>query len=295
MILYGRDINYWYAKFTMFHIYYSLVFLNFYSFPFWIAHISQAYLQDSQLECVSAALKVTFISITTRIFYFVTWFHQVTLISSCCRLIDFLSFCVSSLDSCLRGAISHPQLHMPPPAIGNSVHNFHLLCCFWKWLSLTLFPWSSTQCWTRLPNSQRPTCHRFSGDDNVGFIPLQLTKIGSCKAACRRFLLHSKLLEKNSMTAQSVIQPHLLPLREPNVHTNFVIPHMQLIGFVPMVVSHLAEGCALTLPEFMLSCHPSALVQFSLHLPALIHKFWLQDFVSYQRMSCFSVSHAHYF
>lgn len=37
------------------------------------------------------------------------------------------------------------------------------------------------------------------------------------------------------MTAQSVIQPHLLPLKEPNVHTNFAIPHRRLTGFVPMV------------------------------------------------------------
>lgn len=54
------------------------------------------------------------------------------------------------------------------------------------------------------------------------------------KITCFQFLLYSKLLAK-TVSLQSVIQPSLWPFREPNVHNNSAIPHMQVIGFAPKV------------------------------------------------------------
>lgn len=96
---------------------------------------------------------------------------------------------------------------------------------------------SSLEAWLNaelVSPTQRPKGHRFSGDDNAGFISLQWTKISSCKDTCFEFLLYSKLLAK-TVSLQSVIQPSFWPFREPNVHTNSAIPHMQVIGFAPKV------------------------------------------------------------
>lgn len=187
MILSFRNINYWYVRLTVLHIYHPL-----------ISMLTFSILDCSDLTSLPPLFPVRRVYICcfesdlhfyndyVCIFSFVTWSIS-SLFSSHGLIIDFLSF-VSSLNSCFREAVSPPNStrHLSPQGTmfiiftccavsGNDYHQHSPL----KLDSLL----------NSAPQLTETNAIDFQGDDNVGFISLQLSKISSCKAACCRFLL----------------------------------------------------------------------------------------------------------
>lgn len=144
----------------------SLAFL--FTFPILDSSNFSSLLSYPQLQCIFAVLKSYFH------FYFFNrlCFSSFLLPGSIhllltffwCLITYFLSFCISSLNACFRGAMSHPQLHQWE-------HFFLIFTCCTVSQSPTLFPWGLTQSWTSLPNSRWPTWQIFKGY-NLGFISL---------------------------------------------------------------------------------------------------------------------------
>lgn len=162
---------------------------------------------------------------------------------SFCYLIYFLSFCISSLNSCFGEAMSHSNStrHLPPQE--QFVHNFQLLCYSWKLLS----PHSSLEAWLnagRGSPAHRGPRGRVLGDDSLGFISPQLTKISSSKATCCQFSSTLNSLSKLYDSTVCNSTSPLLPLREPNVHTYFATPSMGLLVLSPRRVTYWEESCS---------------------------------------------------